>query len=174
MELRRAEPRDALAVARVHIRSWQVAYRKLMPADYLDQLRPEDRAKKYDFGNLDPLKPQTIIASESGSILGFVTTGQAQESTMPDFGELFALYVDPEYWGRGIGVALISAARARLFDLGFRSAVLWVLAGNVRAERFYLKDHWAPDGIWRTEEVWGVKVNDFRYQRKLEASERGF
>ena len=36
---------------------------------------------------------------------------------MPDYGELCALYVDPDHWGRGIGVALVSAARARLFDL---------------------------------------------------------
>ena len=31
MELRRAEPPDAIAVARVHVRSWQAAYRKVMP-----------------------------------------------------------------------------------------------------------------------------------------------
>jgi len=174
MELRPAEPTDALAVARVHVRSWQVAYRNLMPAGYLDQLRPEDRAKKYDFGSLDPLRPHTIVATESGGIRGFATIAPAQESNMPDVGELCALYVDPDHWGRGIGVALISAARTRLFDRGFRSAILWVLAGNVRAERFYRKDHWAPDGVWRTAEVWGMKVNDVRYQRKLAVPERGF
>jgi hypothetical protein len=77
MELRRAEPPDAIAVARVHVRSWQAAYRKLIPDDYLDQLRPEDRAKKYDFGSLDPLRPCTIVATESGRILGFGTTASA-------------------------------------------------------------------------------------------------
>jgi GNAT superfamily N-acetyltransferase len=105
-ELRRAEPTDAIAVARVHVRSWQAAYRKLMPDEHLDQLRPEDRAKKYDFGNLDPLRPHTIVATESGDIRGFATTAQAQDSNMSDYGELCALYVDPDYWGRGIGVAL--------------------------------------------------------------------
>jgi GNAT superfamily N-acetyltransferase len=161
-------------VARVHVRSWQAAYRKLMPDDYLVQLRSEDRAKKYDFGNLDHLRPQTIVATESGGIRGFATTAPAQESNMPDYGELCALYVDPDHWGRGIGVALVSAARARLSDLGFRNPILWVLAGNVRAERFYLMDHWTTDGVWRTDEVWGLKVNDVRYQRMLEAPERDF
>jgi RimJ/RimL family protein N-acetyltransferase len=163
-----------MAVARVHVRSWQAAYRKLMPDDYLDQLRPEDRAKKYDFGNLEPIRPQTIVATESGDIRGFATTAPAQDSNMSGYGELCALHVDPDHWGRGICVALVSAARTRLFDLGFRSAILWVLVGNVRAERFYLMDHWTPDGVRRTDEVWGVKVNDVRYQRKLEAPERGF
>ncbi|HJT71716.1 MAG TPA: GNAT family N-acetyltransferase [Terriglobales bacterium] len=174
MKLRRAEPPDAIAVARVHVRSWQAAYRKLMPDNYLDQLRPEDRARKYDLGSLDPLRPHTIVATESGHILGFATTAPAHESPMSDYGELCALYVDPDHWGRGIGFLLVSAARSRLFDLGFRNAILWVLAGNVRAERFYMKDHWAPDGVRRTDEVWGVKVDEARYKRKLEAPERGF
>jgi|SRR5579872_797671 GNAT superfamily N-acetyltransferase len=173
MELRRAEPPDAIAVARVHVRSWQAAYRKLMPDDYLDQLRPEDRAKKYDFGNLDPLTPYTIVAIESGRILGFATTAPTQVSPISDCGELCALYVDPAHWGRGIGVALVSAARSRLFDLGFRNAILWVLEGNVRAGRFYEMDHWTPDGVRRTAEVWGMKVNEVRYKRKLEAPEIG-
>ena len=163
-----------MAVARVHVRSWQAAYRKLMPDNYLDQLRPEDRAKKYDFGNLDPLRPQTIVATESGEIRGFATTAPAQDPNMPGYGELCALYVDPDHWGRGIAVSLVSGARSRLFDLGFRNAILWVLEGNVRAERFYRKDRWTPDGALRTDEVWGVKVNDLRFRRSLEAPERGF
>jgi GNAT superfamily N-acetyltransferase len=174
MELRRADTADAMAVARVHVRSWQAAYRKLMPDDYLDQLRPEDRAKKYDFGNLDPVRPQTIVATENGVIRGFATTAPAEDSNMSDFGELCGLYVDPEHWGCGIGVALVSAARARLFDLGFRKAILWVLVGNTRAERFYSRDRWTPDGGQRTEERWGFKVNDVRYRRTLEIPESGF
>lgn len=70
MLLRRAEPDDAIAVARVHVRSWQAAYRTLLPDDYLDQLRPEDRAQKYDFASLDPQKPGTIVAVEEGMIYG--------------------------------------------------------------------------------------------------------
>jgi ribosomal protein S18 acetylase RimI-like enzyme len=174
VQLRPADPNDAMAVARIHVRSWQAAYRKLMPDEYLDQLRPEDRAKKYDFGSPDPLKPYTIVLTESGVIRGFATTAPTRDSSMPGYGELYALYVDPDCWGRGIGVALVTAARARLFDLGFRNAILWVLAGNVRAERFYRRDQWTPDGAQRTEEIWGITVNDVRYRRSLEAPERGF
>ena len=169
MLLRLAEPDDAIAVARVHVRSWQVAYRTLLPADYLDQLRPEDRAEKYDFASLDARKPQTIVAVEEGLIHGFATTAPSRDPDLPGHGELYALYVDPEQWGRGIGVALISAARTRLFRLGFRNAVLWVLAGNTRAERFYQIDRWTPDGPRRTDSVWDITVDEIRYQRELEA-----
>lgn len=170
MLLRPAEPEDAIAVARVHVRSWQAAYRTLLPDDYLDQLRAEDRAQKYDFSNSDPLKPQTIVAVEDGVIYGFATTAPSREPDLPDHGELYALYVDPEQWRRGIGIALMSAARARLAGLGFRSAMLWLLAGNIRAERFYQCDGWACDGKRRTDLVWGITVNEVRFQRRLEGA----
>ena len=162
-----------MAVARVHVRSWQVAYRTLMPDEYLDQLRPEDRAPRYTFGSPDPLKPWTIVAIEGGTIHGFATSGFAtrgfaRDPELSNHGELYALYVDPDQWGRGIGFALASAARARLVDLGCRQAILWVLAGNVRAERVYLKDGWATDGGRRTEVVWGAKCDEIRYRRSLE------
>jgi GNAT superfamily N-acetyltransferase len=86
---------------------------------------------------------------------------------LPNYGELYALYVNPELWGRGIGLALVSAARVRLFELGFRNAFLWVLAGNVRAERFYRCERWAPTGTRRTDSVWGVTVNEVCYRRGL-------
>jgi GNAT superfamily N-acetyltransferase len=169
MLLRPAEPEDAIAVARVHVRSWQAAYRALLPADYLDNLRPEDRAQTYDFASRDPLKPQTIVASEDGLILGFATTMPSRESDLKDCGEFCALYVDPDHWNRGLGVALVSEARVNLFELGFRKAVLWILAGNIRAQRFYQIDRWAPDGVRKTDSIWGVTVDEVRYQRVLEA-----
>jgi hypothetical protein len=66
-----------------------------------------------------------------------------------------------------VGAALVSAARDRLVKLGFANALLWVLTGNVRADRFYRIDQWTPDRRQRTDTVWGVTVNEIRYQRKL-------
>lgn len=168
MLIRPAEPSDAMDVARVHVRSWQAAYRTLLPDDYLDQLRPEDRAQRYDFTGLDPRKPRTIVAVEEGSICGFATTAPSRDPDLPDYGEVLALYVEPEMWGRGMGVALMSAARAQLTTAGFRNAVLWLLAGNIRAARFYQIDGWAPDGLSRTDTVWGVTVDEVRYLRELD------
>ena len=167
MLLRPAQCGDDLSVARVHVRSWQVAYRGLMPDDYLDALRPEDRAARYKFGNSDPLAPFTIVATnDHGAVLGFGTTAPAHVPELPDYGELCALHVDPDHWGTGAGRALIEACRTRLVaDLGFRRALLWVLAGNRRAQRFYEKDGWTHDGHERTVTVWGLEVPELRYVR---------
>ncbi|HTU49844.1 MAG TPA: GNAT family N-acetyltransferase [Acidobacteriaceae bacterium] len=176
MLLRPAQPEDALAVAGVHVRSWQAAYRNILPDDYLNQLRPEDRAAKYDFATRDPLKPRTIVAVEEGkpsAIYGFATTMPVTDSDMPGYGELCALYVDPQHWGKGLGVALVSAAREQMFEQGFGKAILWVLTGNVRAERFYQNDSWTADGVRRKATVWGIEVDEIRYARQLEPHSPG-
>lgn len=104
---------------------------------------------------------------DGGEISGFATTGPARDQAQAGRGELLALNVDPAAWNRGIGRALIAAARARLFDSGYREAELWVLDGNRRAYGFYAADGWTPDGGKRTETVWGVRVTDVRYTRRL-------
>lgn len=156
-----------MEVARVHVRSWQAAYRGLLPKAYLDELRAEDRAARYDFATNDPAKPYTLVGAEGTSISGFATTCPARDADLAKAGELAALYVDPALWGRGFGVLLVVAARTRLVEQGFRRACLWVLEGNTRADRFYRADGWTPDGKRKSDEVWGVAVQEVRYQREL-------
>lgn len=167
MQIRRAEPEDALHVARVHVRSWQAAYRGLLPEEYLAKLRAEDRAARYDFATADPAKPKTLVALDGDAIVGFATTSPSRDTDLSGHGEVCALYVDPEQWVRGVGKQLVAAARGGLAEQGFRQALLWVMAGNERAERFYGADGWLPDGLRRSEHVWGVTVNEVRYVRGL-------
>ncbi|MBK7641872.1 MAG: GNAT family N-acetyltransferase [Planctomycetes bacterium] len=171
--LRDAEPPDADAVARIHVRTWQQAYRGLLPDAYLDSMRAEDRARRYTFGLGDPASPRTIVALAQGELVGFATlramSDEANSATrVPTLvGELCALHVDPEHWGRRIGLALIRAARARMSAYGLRSARLWLLAGNTRAARFYQLDGWVEDGERRTEVVWGASVDEIGLRRGL-------
>ena len=167
MNLRPAIPDDAMAVAQVHVRAWQAAYRGLMPDDYLAGLRPEERAQRYDFASLDPARPSTLVAIEADTVLGFATISPARDSDAAGQGELCALYVEPDCWGRGIGRALASAAYGDLYRLGFRKAVLWVVAGNARAKQFYRADGWIPDGSHRPHRVGNVTVETARYNRAL-------
>ncbi len=165
MLLRTAQPDDALEVARLHVRAWQAAYRGLLWDDYLDDLRPEEWAARYTFGEHGPERPSTIVAVERDTICGFATVGPATDP--PGAGELMALYVDPDRQGLGVGRALIEDARARLARGGCAEAVLWVLDGNVSAERFYRLDGWAADGVRRPAMVAGISTEDLRYRRTL-------
>lgn len=165
--IRSAVPADALAVAQVHVRSWQAAYRDLLPAAYLDSLRPEDRAARYDFTHSDPAMPHTRVAVAHDLILGFATIMPARDPEVADYAELCALYVGPDQWGTGLGLALITDARERMAGQGFRNALLWLLEGNMRGDRFYRRDGWSPDGARKRDVIWGIEVEDLRYRRPL-------
>jgi GNAT superfamily N-acetyltransferase len=167
--LRPAEPNDAVAVAGVHVRSWQVAYRGLLPDGYLDGLRPEERAQRYTFDRVDAQQPETLVALLHGEIRGFATLRPVPDPDVASVGELCGLYVDPSWWGKGIGTSLLAAVRARLVERGFSVAILWVLIGNTRARKIYSMDGWVCDGSSRVEEVWGVMANEVRYRRILRA-----
>jgi ribosomal protein S18 acetylase RimI-like enzyme len=166
LTLRHARPEDAAEVARVHVCAWQVGYRGLLADEYLDGLRAEDRAGRYTFHLVGPDQPATTVALEGDEICGFVTTGPARGGART-VGEVYAIHVDPRAWGRGVGRVLMANARSRLSGLGFTEAVLWVMTGNDRAERFYRADGWLPDGQRREDDVWGTRVSEIRYRRRL-------
>ncbi len=156
-----------MAVAAVHVRSWQEGYRGLIPGSALDAMRPQDRAARYELGRRGADGPVTVLALEGDEIRGFATVGHARDASPSGAGELWGLYVDPPSWGRGVGQTLIEHARRWLSQQGFAEAILWVLAGNERAERFYRADGWREDGGRRRGEHWGVMVDERRYRRVL-------
>lgn len=165
--LRDATPEDALAVAGVHVRSWQGAYRGLIADEFLDCLRPEDRAGRYTLGDPDPAAPHTVVAEAGGEIWGFVTTGPCRDDDAGGAAELYALYVDPPRWRTGTGRLLLETATERMRADGFEQAVLWVLRGNEAAERFYAAAGWRRDGAEREEQPYGVVSNVLRMRRSL-------
>jgi GNAT superfamily N-acetyltransferase len=172
IELRDARRGDEPAVADLHVRAWQEAYRGLIAGEFLDALDPRDRAACYEFESGDPSAPTTVLAVLEGEdcgevILGFVTFSRSRDADAPDDGEVVALYVDPDRYGSGVGRMLMAEARRRLWEEGFGEALLWVLDGNERAVRFYEGEGWARDGATRVEEPYGVVSNVSRFRRPL-------
>ncbi|MGB9224907.1 N-acetyltransferase family protein [Mycobacterium sp.] len=165
IEVRPAAAEDAMDVARVHVRSWQSAYRGLIDQDYLDGLTPEARASRYTFGRVGLQHPYTLIAVDGSVIRGLASTCLCRDKDLANFGELIAIYVDPDHIGTGVGRLLMAAAREQLRRLGVTSAALWVLEGNVRARRFYERDGWRSDGGRRTETYGNAPVQELRYRR---------
>jgi GNAT superfamily N-acetyltransferase len=93
----------------------------------------------------DRASPATIVVLEGGAIRGLATTGAARGEPDRGLGELPALYVGPGAWRKGFGRRLMVEARARVSERGFVEAILWMLEGNERAERFYRVDGWRSD-----------------------------
>lgn len=168
---------DTAAVGVVHVRAWQSAYRGAMPDDYLDALRAEDRANMWR-SIIEADRPgiqRRVIEVESG-IVGFAVYGVEQGTVDdPAVGELIAINLDPDHWRQRLGRTLLRHLTAELADLGYRRAVLWVVAENTRARTFYESEAWYFDGTARSATVQGATVNEVRYARDLtgEASVRG-
>ena len=85
------------------------------------------------------------IWEENGVIAGL-------SASDPRDGSVWALFVDPDYEGRGIAQALIAAACRSVADAGHSKAKLSTVGGT-RAERFYLRNGWIAQGITERGEV---------------------
>jgi GNAT superfamily N-acetyltransferase len=150
-EIRDARQGDAYAIAAVTVESWQAAYRGLLPDRVLASLSVPEREDTWSKILVDP-PPRTVVllATSNTLVLGFVAVGPDQDCpTASEVGQMYALYLRPDQWGRGIGAQLHNAAMDRLSILGFTHARLWVLEGNERAIRFYYRNGWAADGARR-------------------------
>jgi GNAT superfamily N-acetyltransferase len=79
-----------------------------------------------------------------------------------------AIYTRERVWGRGWGRALMEAALARLAEVGFEDATLWVLDTNVRARRFYEAGGWTWDGTTKPHVIGGQSVTELRYRVTLD------
>jgi len=107
------------------------------------------------------------VAEDDGAVVGFVGWGDSRDAS--DEGELYAIYVLPEAWGSGAGPALMAAARAEL-EAAYATSILWVLEDNPRARRFYERAGWAPDGVRKAEERFGVRAPEVRYRKDFSSS----
>jgi ribosomal protein S18 acetylase RimI-like enzyme len=166
--VRRAVPEDAEAIAALHIRSWQFAYRGQLPDQYLDQLG-EQRGQRSELWRTHISTPPTsknevwVVGTET-RVDAFAAIGPAREADPNVTGELYAIYVDPNCWGHGLGRTLFTHATGRLRALEYATAILWVLASNIRARRFYEIAGWSVDGGTKLENRPGFELREVSYR----------
>lgn len=125
--------------AYVHWKAWQEAYQGIVDRAYLDKHTLE---KCTDIAFRWPDK--LLVAKDGETVVGFAGYGTCSDSALPETGEVFAIYILQEYYGQGVGRALMSAALEKLS--GYKRIAVWVLEGNRRAIRFYEKCGFAFDG----------------------------
>ncbi|MCZ8256985.1 MAG: GNAT family N-acetyltransferase [Bacteroidia bacterium] len=135
--VRHATPRDAKAIADIHVATWQAAYKDIMPEEYLAKVSVEKRLAYWKEA-IEFSEPQLLVATEGEEIVGFVGFDRSRDAgTKSTVGEIWAMYVAPAHWGKGAGLALWDGAREGLKEEGCTQVTLWVLLRNERALRFY-------------------------------------
>jgi ribosomal protein S18 acetylase RimI-like enzyme len=168
MTIRLATLKDAEQIAAVHVLSWQGAYRGLLPDDFLATLSVERRIAQWQrtLANSANIVP---VYEDDSEVVGFVSYGRCRDEDLDQdqTGEICAIYLLPDRWGKGFGAALMREGLARLRERGYLAASLWVLAGNERAIRFYEQFDFRPDGSTKTESRGGIDMHEVRYTKNL-------
>ena len=145
IKIRLAKPEDASDMAEVHMRSWEVAYKDIVPMEYI-------RAKNAT----RPEKWKEILANENttqyaiqadGKTVGILGVGLPQDNDADDnYYELHGIYLHPDYYRKGIGTQAVDFAFNKARELNKKYMNVWVFAENYNSIKFYKKCGFVADG----------------------------
>ena len=131
-------PEEIEGKSLVHWQTWREAYDDLLPAEFQETMTLE-RCRFFS----QKYPENTLIAIDGVKVVGFISYGNFRDETI-QAGEIIALYVLKDYYGKGIAQKLVKAALTALDH--FSEIFLWVLKDNKRAIAFYQKMGFTFDG----------------------------
>ncbi len=163
-QVRPADADDIEGMARVSVDTWRLTYAGILPESYLARMRlaAHEAQRRRLMGVSDAAH---FVAEEplTGETVGFASAGpvRAGDDALGVTSEIYELYVQNGFQGRGLGRGLIAAARAWLSARGHRGMIIWVLADNP-ARAFYQRLGGVPAGQ-RAIRVGGALVEETAY-----------
>jgi ribosomal protein S18 acetylase RimI-like enzyme len=167
--VRPAAPSDASAIARVRIRSWRAAYAGIVPAAALAELDLAAESERWRLV-LSTARPAWVRGAFDRTppvLVGWLVAGPARGEDLLGLGEIYAIYVDPEDQGRGVGRALLETGLRGLQARGYAEAILWVFEANAAARGLYERMGWAADGATKPFAIGGAAPIEVRYRRRI-------
>lgn len=159
--VRRAELDDAEAAAAAYQAAWNAAHAPLIGKQLEELMTPLQVVAGFgdSLGKTGP-SAQILVAESGERIIGLAAVTSAGDGT----GELTHLYVMPDHWGQGIGHKLQTAGLNELEAMGVTEVILWVAEANDRAQSFYNRTGWTPDGETRPSPLGPTEL---RYQKSI-------
>jgi len=156
IEIRRARSTDAVAVAAAHDDAWRSAYRGIIPGPELEKLVARRGAAWWDGAIRKGSRVSIFVFGDE--VAGYANYGRNRARSLFYDGEIYELYLRPEYQGVGFGRRLFTSARRDLAQSGMKSLVLWALSDNEPAVEFYRALGGQP--VARSSERFGDKTLD--------------
>jgi GNAT superfamily N-acetyltransferase len=166
MPMRRATATDAETIGRLHIASYHLTYRGLMPDAFLDSMTVTTHAETWRTKLTDPGTIAWLVSRDGDDWVGLCACGPSKDSdAAPDTWEIYHLHVLPPGRGHGLGGQLFDRAWETGRGAGSTSLTLWVVEGNRNAQQFYAHEGMAPDGGRQTHPLWpGAVLQEVRYR----------
>ncbi|HEY6597236.1 MAG TPA: GNAT family N-acetyltransferase [Asanoa sp.] len=165
--LRQAGPDEDLApVGALHHRSRVAAYRDFVPVEELETFGAAAFGAWWtERWTWERRTHRLTVAECDGRLVGFTYVGPDGDDD--GVAQLYAIHLEPQEQGKGLGRLLMVDALDALRAAGWPRVVLWVLAGNAHARRFYERGGWAPDGREREDVIGTVTTPQLRYARDI-------
>ena len=172
MTIRRALSGDAGTVARIHVESWNVAYRGIMPDDVIARTDLAYRTAFWAERIADPEWPVFLI-EEQGAAVAFcqMIPTKDPDDDAAHVGHITSLHVLPQLRGRGYGRTLMGHVLEEFAHRGFAEVTLWVLRDNTNARAFYERYGFRQDG--GTRRYPRTNVPEVRYRISLNRALKG-
>ena len=174
--IRRARRDDAAAIGRVHVETWQSSYAGLLPDELLVAMSDVRQSAWWARALEDPDQARGVFVAddEDRGVVGFASGGPVRDppegldGMEARVGEVYTLYVEPDFQNRGLGRSLLDALFGQLASDGFDTAVLWMLAEN--PTRFFYEGLGGEAVGERIDTLAGADVEEVAYAwRDLEA-----
>ena len=160
--LRGATAMDARQIAEVHVEAWQATYPGLLPDSYLANLSAANQAARWREAIARRNGDDILVAAVEGpGVIGFVNWGKARGKDAPQPGEIYAIYVAPDWQDQGIGRDLLKASMEELAAAGVNGAFVWVLSTN--PARFFYEAMGGMAVGTRLERFAGVDLEETAY-----------
>jgi ribosomal protein S18 acetylase RimI-like enzyme len=156
IEIRLARYSDAEAVATVHDEAWLATYRGIIPGKELDRMVSKRGAQWWETAIAKGNRISLLYFGED--LAGYANYGRNRAKALDFGGEIYELYLLPQYTGLGFGRRLFRAARRDLLQHGLDSMVVWALSENDQAMGFY--EALGGRKVARSTEKFGDKVLD--------------
>ena len=176
IRIRRAQKSDATAIGRVHVETWQSTYAGLLP-DTLLAAMSDVRQSAWWLRLLgDPGQARGVFVADDQEmgVVGFGSCGPVRDlpegldGTETRVGEVYTLYVEPDFQNIGLGRRLLDALFRQLRADGNDTAVLWMLADN--PTRFFYEGMGGARCGKRIDTMAGKDVEEVAYAwRNLDA-----
>ncbi|WAT91340.1 GNAT family N-acetyltransferase [Vibrio parahaemolyticus] len=99
--VRNAVREEAAQIAKIHVDSWQVAYKGLMPQSYIEQFTIERRERMWTRVMTEQLA-QLIVVEKQGEIVGFLSYELPNHTSEDKTALVTCCYVSPLHYGQGL------------------------------------------------------------------------
>ena len=156
IEVRPARTADAAEIAATHDEAWRSAYQGIIPGAELEKLINR-RGSQWWNGAIRKGSRVSVL-SFGDKIAGYANYGRNRARSLHFDGEIYELYLRPEFQGLGFGRRLFSAAKRDLTQSGLKSMVIWALSDNDPAVGFY--QSLGGRMVARSSEQFGAKALD--------------